>query len=93
MGKGMADAVIEPARAHLIPGMADVRKGALEAGAAGFAISGAGPSVLALVNARKTNAAKVAEAMRAAFVKHNVRVQTIRARPGPGARIVKREES
>jgi len=93
MGRGMADSVVEPARAHLIPGMADVRKSALEAGAAGFAISGAGPSVLALVNAEKKKTASVAQAMREAFGKHGVQAQVVLTRPGPGAKIVKREES
>jgi homoserine kinase len=93
MGKGMADSIIEPARARLIPGMADVKKSALEAGAAGFAISGAGPSVLALVNGEKSNPLNVAKAMREAFEKHGVNAQTILTRPGPGASIVKREES
>ena len=92
MGKGMADAVVEPARAHLIPGMADVKKSALEAGAAGAAISGAGPSILAMVNAKKKNAEKVAKAMKEAFEKHGIKSQTMRAKPGPGARIVRREE-
>jgi homoserine kinase len=41
------DVVIEPQRAALIPGFADVRRGALEAGALGCSISGAGPSVFA----------------------------------------------
>ena len=92
MGRGMADFIIEPARAHLIPGLTDVKRSALEAGAVGVAISGAGPSVLALVNAEKKRAGEVAKAMKCAFEKHGIECQTICARPGPGARIVRREE-
>jgi len=92
MGKSMVDAIVEPARAHLIPGLTDVKKSALEAGAAGVAISGAGPSVLALVNAEMKNADDVTKAMKDAFERHGVESQTIRAKPGPGARIVKRVE-
>jgi homoserine kinase len=92
MGKGMEDSIVEPARAHLIPGMTDVKKNALEAGAAGAAISGAGPSILAMVNAKKKNAENVAKAMKEAFEKHGIKSQTIHAKPGPGARIVRREE-
>ena len=43
-----ADAIIEPARAKLIPGHAAVTKAMRKAGAFGCAIAGAGPSLLAL---------------------------------------------
>jgi len=93
MGKSMIDNVIEPARAKLIPGLDDVKRSALEAGAVGVTLSGAGPSVLALVNAEKVEAEKVAKAMKKAFERHGVKSQTLRARPGPGGRVVRREES
>lgn len=92
MGKSMVDHVIEPARTHLIPGLADVKKGALEAGAVGVTVSGAGPSVLALVKAEKGKAHEVAKTMKGAFEKHGVKSQTICTKPGPGARIVGRKE-
>ena len=44
------DRIAEPARAHLIPGFPDVKRAALEAGALGCSISGAGPSVFALTD-------------------------------------------
>jgi len=40
--------VIEPQRQALIPGFQDVRRGAMEAGALGCSISGAGPSMFRL---------------------------------------------
>lgn len=91
MGKSMMDSIIEPARAHLIPGLAEVKKSAIEAGAAGVTISGAGPSILALVNAEKKKTDDVAKAMKNALEKQGINSQTVCAKPGPGARIVRRE--
>ena len=49
MGEGISsDVVIEPVRAKLIPKFNEMKKCALESGAHGFSISGAGPSVFAL---------------------------------------------
>lgn len=92
MGKGMSDSVIEPARASLITGLAHVKERALEAGAAGVAISGAGPSVLALVDSKRTNVERVAGAMSEAFEDFGIQSQPVCARPGAGARIVRRVE-
>ncbi|MEM2091817.1 MAG: homoserine kinase, partial [Candidatus Bathyarchaeia archaeon] len=63
-----------------------------KAGAAGVAISGAGPSVIALVDSSKVSAESVASAMKEAFEEVGIRSRPICARPGPGARIVRREE-
>src|SRR6202045_4738596 len=62
------DVVIEPQRQALIPGFHEVRRGAMEAGALGCSISGAGPSMFAW--ARESNAAAVRAAMRSAFGRH-----------------------
>ena len=70
MGRAMVDRVIEPARRHLIPGFEDVRRAAIEAGACGGSISGAGPAVFALATADKAEA--VAAAMHAAFSRHGL---------------------
>jgi homoserine kinase len=43
----LEDVVIEPQRQALIPGFQDVRRGAMQAGALGCSISGAGPSMFA----------------------------------------------
>lgn len=43
------DRIAEPARAALVPGYAQARQAGLEAGALGVALSGAGPTVVALV--------------------------------------------
>jgi homoserine kinase len=45
--ESLVDALVEPRRAPLIPGFADVKQAALDQGAIGSSISGAGPSVFA----------------------------------------------
>jgi homoserine kinase len=47
-----ADHVVEPARAHLMPLLAEVRAAAHAAGAHGLVISGAGPTLAAICDAR-----------------------------------------
>jgi homoserine kinase len=64
----LEDVVIEPQREALIPGFQDVRRGAMEAGALGCSISGAGPSMFAW--APEAAAPAVLAAMRGAFGRH-----------------------
>jgi homoserine kinase len=66
------DVVIEPQRQALIPGFADVRRAALQSGALGCSISGAGPTMFAW--ALRENADQVCEAMCAEFARHQVEV-------------------
>ena len=64
--QSLDDFLIEPQRAPLIPGFAEVKAVALQQGALGASISGSGPSVFALVTSEKT-AARVRDAMESAF--------------------------
>ena len=66
LGRSMTDAVATPARAPLIPGCAGVIEAALDAGAIGSSISGAGPSIFALCRSERS-ACEVAAAMTRAF--------------------------
>jgi len=50
MGRSLQDLLVEPQRAHLIPEFYTVKDKALKAGALGFSISGAGPSMFAMCN-------------------------------------------
>ncbi|OMO99003.1 Homoserine kinase [Corchorus capsularis] len=51
LGKAMSsDRIVEPRRAPLIPGMEGVKKAAIEAGAFGCTISGAGPTAVAVID-------------------------------------------
>ncbi|MDQ1279647.1 MAG: homoserine kinase [Thermoproteota archaeon] len=88
MGKGMSDIVVEPARAHLIPGLAAVKKSAMNCGAAGVSISGAGPSVIALVNTNERRISDVSRAMKEAFEDGGIKCEALSAKPGPGARLL-----
>lgn len=64
--RSMQDLIAEPARARLIPGFERVRSAALDHGAIGFGIAGAGPSVFAWV-ASDAAARDVEERVRAEF--------------------------
>ena len=70
VGAHLRDVLIEPRRAPLIPGFQAVRAAALGAGALAFGISGSGPSLFALVDARA--ARSVSDAMRAAFARDDL---------------------
>lgn len=51
LGESMgSDRIVEPRRAGLIPGMEGVKRAAVEAGAFGCTISGAGPTAMAVID-------------------------------------------
>jgi homoserine kinase len=66
LGRGLDDRIAEPARAHLLPGFPSAKDAAMAAGALGCSISGAGPTVFALVDGEAAGA-RVAAAMVAAY--------------------------
>ena len=68
--EGMFDKLHEPYRWKLIKGGLEVKQAALEAGALGCAISGAGPSILALC--REENGKLISQAMVKAWEKAGV---------------------
>lgn len=63
-----SESIVEPVRAPLIPGFMAVKAAAVEAGAYGCTISGAGPTAVAVVGSREQGDV-VAKAMVAAFEK------------------------
>lgn len=67
--QSFSDLVIEPQRASLIPGFADVKAAAMDCGAIGASISGSGPSVFAWVTSAES-AVQVQDAMVQAFRSH-----------------------
>jgi homoserine kinase len=91
IGKSMLDAIVEPARAFLIPGYQQVKENALKAGACGVAISGAGPAMIAVVKKKKANAAKVAQAMRKGFEVAGLKATAFATRPGKGVCLLEME--
>ena len=69
IGHGLSsDTIVEPARAPLIPGFSAVKRAAIDAGALGCTISGAGPTSVAVVGSKKEGRAVLA-AMKDAFQK------------------------
>ena len=64
----LVDVLAEPYRKKLIPGFDEVKSAALENGALGCSISGAGPSIFALTNDYDV-AVRVMEAMKVEFGK------------------------
>jgi len=92
IGRSMSDMVVEPARAFLIPGYEKVRKNAMEAGACGVAISGAGPAMMAVVNINKAEASKVAEAMEKGFKSAGVNADAFCTKPGKGVTLLEARE-
>ena len=73
--QGLEDLIVEPARAHLIPGFNEVKSAALHAGVLGCSISGAGPSVFAL-----TPDLKIAETAKAKMIDAFLKYGNLNAR-------------
>ncbi len=85
--KGIDDAIIEPARKHLIPGYDSVKQTAISAGALAVTISGAGPSMIAFLKTSK-NAKTVAAAMVKGFKETGIESRTFVCRASKGARLL-----
>jgi homoserine kinase len=66
IGRSLNDVIVEPARKHLIPNFDNVKNVAIQNGALGAGISGAGPSIFALCKG-ETIANTVAKSMSDAY--------------------------
>lgn len=90
IGRSLQDLIVEPQRAHLVPGFDEVKRAAVEAGALGSSISGAGPAMFALHDFH-TDGDQIAEAMVEAFQQAGVEASGL-ASPlnGLGAHVVGR---
>lgn len=71
----MEDRLHQPYRQELIKGYTNVKQAAIDAGAYGMVISGAGPTLLALVNISKADA--VATAMAQAWQQEGILVRSV----------------
>lgn len=85
VGQGMEDGIVTPARAELIDGYADVREAALDAGATGVTVSGAGPAIIAAC--RQSDRKPIASAMLDRFADHAVDARAYQTRIGRGAEL------
>jgi homoserine kinase len=65
-GRSILDRLVEPVRAHLIPGLADVKNAALSKAALGCSVSGSGPSMVAFAESER-DAQAIGDAMQDAF--------------------------
>lgn len=84
IGHSIKDIIVEPARKHLIPGFDKVKSGALEAGALGVTISGAGPSVISFTS-KSADHKKICKAMEKGFASADTKCTTVICRPSKGA--------
>lgn len=75
IGRSMVDFIIEPIRSILIPQFFEVKMAAMEAGALGCSISGAGPSIFTFSKGKET-AEKVAVAMAKEFDAVQIKADT-----------------
>lgn len=92
IGRAMFDAVVEPVRSTMIPGYENVKAKALEAGACGVSISGAGPAMVALFDRESTDASAVSKAMIAGFKTAGVYANAVSTKPGKGAHLLEVKE-
>lgn len=80
IGRSLQDVLVEPQRAHLIPGFFDIKDIALKEGALGFSISGAGPSMFAMCTSTlmaESIAAKATEYLKAKKIRSDFFISEI----------------
>jgi len=72
----------------MIPGFTKVKKNALNAGALGVTISGAGPSVIAFAK-KSSNLKKISLSMTKGFASANKKCKTVICKPTKGAVVIR----
>ena len=88
IGHSMDDQAVEPARAKMIPAYELLRKTALAAGAVGVCISGAGPTVMAVVDVTKSKPKVILESMMTTLKRTGTRSRGFVTSVGRGARVL-----
>ena len=89
LGEGMmGDVIVEPRRISLYPGCTEAKRAAIEAGAAGATLSGAGPTMIAIVDPKNADPREVADAMKEAFIAEGIACEGYVGRPTRGARVI-----
>jgi len=87
--RGLRDVLVEPRRAHLIPGFSRVQQAALDCGALGASIAGAGPSMFGWFRSA-ADATRATQAMAAAFAEAGMTTSSLVSPvAGPAARILR----
>ncbi|MUG46149.1 homoserine kinase [Paenibacillus woosongensis] len=77
----MQDRLHQPFRASLVPGMERILKEATEHGALGAALSGAGPTLLALMDRREKRSAELERFLHEVLGEQGIQAQTIWLQP------------
>lgn len=91
ISRGMEDTIVEPVRKKMIPGYDVVKKYALDAGALAFTISGAGPSIVAILKTDK-NSDKIINAIEKGFNDSNINNEVYLCKPSDGAKVIQTNE-
>jgi len=88
IGRALRDCLVEPRRADLVPGFYDVQQAAMEAGALGCSLAGAGPSCFAWADG-DADAGAVRDAMTQAFAANDSPTDAyVSPVDAPGARLL-----
>jgi len=89
LGEGMmGDVIVEPERISLYPGCVDAKRAAIEVGAAGATLSGAGPAMIAVTDPKSADPHEVADAMKQAFIAKGIACESYVGRSTSGARVI-----
>lgn len=90
----MKDRLHQPYRSALIPGMDKVLNDAVEQGALGVALSGAGPTLLALVdrNNSENEKKRLEQFLKDTFLQEQIEAQTLWLNPCEGAQIITHDD-
>ncbi|MCX8191534.1 MAG: homoserine kinase [Nitrososphaerales archaeon] len=89
IGRGMnSDCIVEPARSSLYPGFTKAKLAAIECGALGVTLSGAGPTIIAVVDPLKASAQEVSKAMKLAYESEGVACESYVSRATTGAKVI-----
>ena len=88
IGESMNDTIVEPARSHTIPNYDTLKRELLKIGALGVTISGAGPSVISILDSKKSFN-DVKKCFQAQFKSVGYDSSIILTKIGKGARVIK----
>ncbi|MCR2802645.1 homoserine kinase [Paenibacillus soyae] len=88
----MKDRLHQPYRAALIPGMAEILERAADFGALGAALSGAGPTLIAFVDAASGEKTALEEFLKSTLAKEGIEAETLWLSPCPHGAEVTVEE-
>jgi homoserine kinase len=92
----MKDALHQPYRAELIPGMAHILAEATQHGALGIALSGAGPTLLAFVDTAASDSQRLETFLRSTLQEQGIEARLLRLKPeqsGVTAAVVEANDS